>query len=156
MKKIYLTKKGLKRIKKECEELQKAIANKLKDGAPEALESDELNPEYQSFQEELGWQRTRLDELKYTIKHAKEIKNPPQEKQNIIDIGAIVLVESKGKTHQFEILGGLEVNPGLGKISNESPVGKALLGKKVGDVITVSFSSKTIYKIKKIRYPSRS
>ena len=119
--KIYLTKKGFKKIKADYRKLRETI-------------------------EKSSWQRQRLAELEYILANAKEIKNPSPERQNRVYLGATVLVDVGGQTDEFTILGSLEANP----------VGKALLGKKVGDVITVSFSFQTTYKIKKIRYPLRS
>jgi transcription elongation factor GreA len=63
-----------------------------------------------------------------------------------------VVVEVNGEEDEFQIVGTLEANPLLGKISNESPVGSALMGKKVGDEIIISSPVKTVYKIKKIKY----
>ena len=57
-----------------------------------------------------------------------------------------------GQKDEFVIVGTLEANPALGKISNESPVGKALLGHKIGDEVVVSSPMKTTYKIRNIKY----
>ncbi|MDD2731982.1 MAG: GreA/GreB family elongation factor [Candidatus Pacebacteria bacterium] len=152
-KKFYLTLKGLEDIKKEYEELKKLRLLKTKGEAPKILESEDLNPEYISFQEDLSFLETRLVELEDIIKNAVLIKPPSKENQNTIFLGAKVLVEIDGKDNdEFEIVGTIEANPFLGRISNESPVGKALLGHRSGDEIIVSSPIKTIYKIKKIRY----
>jgi transcription elongation factor GreA len=68
-------------------------------------------------------------------------------------LGATVLCEVDGETAEFQIVGTLESQPLLGKISNESPVGKALLGHKVGETVVVSSTMKTRYKIVKVWYP---
>jgi transcription elongation factor GreA len=62
------------------------------------------------------------------------------------------VVEVDGQIDEFTILGTLEANPSIGKISNESPVGRALLSHKAGEEIIISSNIKTIYKIKEIRY----
>ena len=80
------------------------------------------------------------------------IKNPPKEKQVFVDMGAKVKIEVKGENDEFMIVGTLEANPNLGKISYESPVGKALLGHKIGDEIVIASPIKTVYKIKGIKY----
>lgn len=67
-------------------------------------------------------------------------------------IGAKVKIDVNGQKDEFEILGTLEANPALGKISNESPVGRALLGKKIGEEVTISSPAKATYKIKGIKY----
>lgn len=67
-------------------------------------------------------------------------------------MGSKIMVDIGGDIDRFTIVGTLEANPSLGLISNESPVGMALLGHKVGDTIIVSSPIKTTYKIKKIQY----
>jgi|GEM_PF-150633 len=151
-KKFYLTKEGLERIKKEYQDLKNLKFSKTKGGVPKLWESEDLNPEYLSFQEDLSFLEARLAELENIVKNAELVKSPPKEKQNIINLGATVLVEVDGQNDEFTIVGTLEANPALGKISNESPVGETLLGHRVGDEVIVSSSIRTIYKIKKIKY----
>jgi len=62
------------------------------------------------------------------------------------------VVEVDGQEDEFEIVGSLEANPSIGRISNESPVGKALLGHEVREEIVISSPVKTVYKIKDIKY----
>jgi len=151
-KKFYLTKEGLERIKKEYQDLKDLRLAKTKGEAPKTWQSEDLNPEYLSFQEDLSFFETRIAELEYILKNAELIKIPPKDKQNIVNLGARVLVEVDGQKDEFEIVGSLEANPALGKISNESPVGRALLGRKVGEEVIVSSPIQTVYKIKKIKY----
>ena len=96
--------------------------------------------------------RSRIDELRNILEHHELIKNPAKDKQGIIGLGSKVNVIVDGQKDEFIILGTLEANPALGKISNESPVGKALLGHKIGDEVMISSPIKTIYKIKSIKY----
>ncbi len=79
-------------------------------------------------------------------------KSPPQEKKAFVGIGAKVKIDVAGKNDEFTIVGTLEANPQLGKISNESPVGMALLGHKVGDEVVILAPTKKVYKIKNIKY----
>ena len=67
-------------------------------------------------------------------------------------MGAKVKVEFAGEKDEFMIVGTLEANPDAGRISNESPVGKALLGAKIGDEVMVYSPKKTVYKVKSIKY----
>ncbi|MDO8530019.1 MAG: GreA/GreB family elongation factor [bacterium] len=150
---FYITKEKLKELQKEYDELvvlehQKAI----KEEAPKMLESEDVNPEFLSFQEDMSSMRARLEELKDIIEHHEIIKKPSKEKQALVDIGAKVKIDTAGKKDEFTIVGTLEADPDLGKISNESPVGKALLGHKIGDEILVSAPVKKKYKIKNIKY----
>jgi transcription elongation factor GreA len=151
-KKFYLTKEGLERIKKEHQGLKDLKLAKTKGEIPRIWHSEDINPEYLSFREDLSFLETRIVELENILKNVELINPPPKERQNIIDLGARVIVKVDGQTDEFEIVGSLEANPSLGKISNESPVGKTLLGHQVGDEILISSPIKTIYKIKKIKY----
>jgi len=151
-KKFYLTKKGLEDLKKEYEILKSLRNAKIRGESPKIWESEDLNPEYLSFQEDLEFLETRLAELENILDNFSLIKKPPKDKLDRVDLGAAVTVQVHDAKDEFIIVGTLEANPALGKISDESPVGQALLGKRVGDEIIVSSPIKTIYKIKKIRY----
>ncbi len=151
-KKFYLTKKGLDGFKKEYEALKNLRVAKTKGEAPKIWESEDLNPEYLSFQEDLNFLETRIVELENIFKNAYLIKHPSKKELNIVSLGATVIVKVGEEKDEFTIVGTLEAKPSLGKISNESPVGSALLGHKVGDEVVVSSPIKTIYKIKKIKY----
>lgn len=150
---FYITKAKLQELKKEYEELLGIERDKaLSQEAPKILESEDLNPEFVSFQEDVGFLRSRIDELKNVLEHHELIKNPAKSAQNIIGLGAKVKVDVNGQKDEFVIVGTLEANPALGKISNESPVGKALLGRKLGEDVVISSPVKTTYKIKGIKY----
>jgi len=151
-KKFYLTKQGLEKIKKEYQDLKNLKLSKTKGEIPKIWQSEDLNPEYLSFQEDLSFLESRIAELEYILKNTELIKPPPKEKQNMVNLGATVLVEVDGQNDEFMIVGSLEANPAIGKISNESPVGRMLLGHRVGDEVVVSSPIQTVYKIKKIKY----
>jgi transcription elongation factor GreA len=151
--KFYLTKEGLEKIKKEYEELKALRLKKIKERRPEILHSEDSNPEYFAFQEDMGLVDSKMAELKNVIDHAVVIKPPPKEKQNIVNLGATVtLQEVDGQINEYMIVSTLEANPNEGKISSVSPVGKALLGKKIGEEVTITSPIKVVYKIKKIKY----
>ena len=150
---FHITKEKLKELEKEYQELAAfEHAKAIGEEAPKMFESEDINPEFISFQEDVGFLRSRMDEIKNILEHHELIKNPPQDKQGAITLGAKVKIDIDGQKDEFMIVGTLEANPALGKISNESPVGKALLGHKVGDTIVVSSPMKTTYKIKGIKY----
>jgi len=150
---FYVTKEKLRELKKEHEYLVEFERRKVMgQEAPRALESEDINPEFVSFQEDMVFLRSRIGELKNILEHYELIKEPPKEKQIFVNLGAKVKIEVAGKDDEFVILGTLEANPNLGSISNESPVGKALLGHKVGDEVSISSPIKTTYKIKNIKY----
>jgi len=153
-KKFYLTEKGLIRMKAEYQHLRKIKSFKTRGEVPRFLHSEDLNPEYLSFHEDLDLIDTRLAEVKQILRNVELIKMPPKDRRNIVNLGAKVLIEVDGQRDEFQIVGSLEANPSAGKISNESPVGMALLGHHVGEEIDISSPVKVIYKIKRITYLS--
>lgn len=154
-KKFYLTKQGLGKIKKRYQELRKIRKSKVKDEVPQPFHSEEISSEYLLFQEDLNFLESKISRLKRVLRNARLIKLPSKKEQSIINLGAEVLLETRnGQANKFRIVGSLEANPSLGMISDESPLGKTLLGHKIGDEVIVQTSAKTAYKIKKIRYNS--
>jgi len=152
-KKFYLTKEGLERIKKEYKTLKELKLAKTRGESPKILHSEDLNPEYLVFQEDISFLESRIIELENIIKNAELIRLPKKEKQNIVDLGATVTLEDpSSQINEFMIIGTLEANPGKGKISSDSPVGMAILGKRVGDEVIITSPIKVVYKIKKIKY----
>lgn len=151
-KKFYLTKEGLAKIEKEYQSLKAVKLAKINGESPRILQSEDLNQEYLSFQEDLSFLDSKLNELEYILKNKELIKTPAKSKQDTIGLGATVLVDVDGQKDEFTLVGSLEANPVIGWISNESPVGKALLGHKLDDAVPVSSPIKTIYKIKNIKY----
>lgn len=151
--KFFLTKDGFKRIKKEYEKLLGFRDMKARGEVPSIWHSEDVNPEYLAYQEDLTLLETRIVEYENIIKNVELITVPPKEKRNSVFLGALVTVEvDNGSIDEYEIVGTLEVNPSLGKISIESPVGRALLGLKIGDEIAVSSPKKTIFRVKKVQY----
>ena len=151
--KFYLTKEGLERIKKEYKDLRELRMAKAKGEVPKILQSEDVNQEYFLFQEDIDFLESRITELDYILKNAELIKVPSKDKQNIVDMGATVTSqEPDGSLNEFMIVGTLETNPSGGRISSESPVGKALMGHKVGEEIVITSPIKGSYKIKEIKY----
>jgi transcription elongation factor GreA len=152
-KKFYLTKNGLIKVEKELNNLRDLRLAKINGESPKVLHSEDLDQEYLSFQEDLNFMNSRLAELEYVLKNTEIIKKPVKSKQNIVDLGATVtLAQEDGSINEFTVVGSLEANPAVGKISNESPVGKFLLGHKINDEVVISSPIKVVYKVKKIKY----
>ena len=148
-----MTKKGLEKIKKEYQDLKGLRLAKTTGEVPRIWQSEDVNPEYLSFQEDMGFLESRIVELENILKNIELIKAPQKDKRNVIDYGATVtLEESSGHLNEFMVVGTLEANPYEGKISSESPVGKALLGRKVGEEVTITSPIKVVYRVKKINY----
>lgn len=147
----YLTKEGLGKLQKELEQLKKMKKWKMKDSNPNLSISQEIDSEYLSFGDDIIAIESRIEELEEILKNY-ELIQPKRGKRKVVDMGATVKVEVEGQIDEFTIVGPLEANPFLGKVSHESPVGRALLGKRTGDEVRVQSAVVTIYKIKKIVY----
>jgi len=150
---FFITKSKLQELEIEYKKLLDLERVKtVNEEAPKIFESEDLNPEFVSFQEDMGFLRSRIDEIKNILDHHELIKKPNKDGVQLVSIGAKVKVDIGNEKDEFVIVGTLEANPVLGKISNESPVGKALLGHKVGDEIMINSPTKISYKIKDIKY----
>lgn len=139
-------------MKKEHEELLEIRKSKTKGEMPEILHSEDINPEYLSYMEDIELLDEKISELENVLKNAEIISPPKKEKRKEVGLGAKVHLEIDGAKDRFEIVGTMEANPSLGRISNESPVGKALIGLKEGEEVVISSPVKTLYRIKKIEY----
>lgn len=152
LQKFYVTKEGLEKVKREYEKLRDFKHQKTMGEMPNILHSEDANPEYLAFQEDMSLLDARLAEYENILQNAEVIKKPSKEKVKCVDLGATVVCEIDGQQDEFTLVGSLESNPAAGRISNESPVGKALLGRKVGDTVTVNSSVVVTYRILKISY----
>jgi len=150
-KKHYLTKDGLRRVERELKGLKNSRLSKIKGDAPRSLRFGSVDPEYLVFQDELAQLEKKINEIEEILENYELIKPPSKQDQDRVHLGATVIVEVDGQIDEFMITDSFEANPSLGKISNECPVGKTLLGCKVGETITIS-GVETVYKIKKISY----
>lgn len=139
-------------MQKEYERLRDFKHQKTMGEMPNILHSEDANPEYLAFQEDMSLLDARLTEYENILQNAELIKKPSKENVECVDLGATVICEVDGQQDEFTLVGSLESNPAAGRISNESPVGKALLGRKIGDVVTVNSSVVVTYKILKISY----
>ena len=153
-KKTILTYAGLKALEEELENLKvvkrKEVAAKIK----EAREQGDLseNAEYDAAKDEQRDIEARIEEIEKILKNAVVVVEDEVDFDKI-NIGCSVLVYDKefDEEIQFKIVGSTEANSLQGKISNESPVGQALLGKKVGDEIQVETQAGVMeYKVLKI------
>lgn len=149
---VYVTSDGLTKLKLECEDLiqhkRKEVAERIA-SARELGESDDVNPEYEAAREEQSFVEGRILELEEILKRAKIIG--PKASTSIVDVGNTVTVEVGTDRETYTIVGSVEAEPDHGRISHESPVGKALLGLKVGDQVEVATPlAKLKYKILKI------
>ena len=150
-KKVYITEKGLEDLKKEHGELVSTKRPQLVSRLAIARDMGDLaeNAEYTAARDELAFIDGRIDELEDILKNATIIAEKPRgKKSKIVNIGSKVTVKTGAKKEVFTIVGEWESNPGEKKISNESPLGKALLGKAVNDKVEIEApAGKIAYKI---------
>lgn len=133
--KFYLTKEGLENVKKEYEKLRDFKHQKTMGEMPSLLHSEEANPEYLAFQEDMSLLDAKITELENILNNAELIVPPAKEERGVICVGAVVALELDGVMDQFMIVGTIEADPAQKKISHECPLGKALLGAKVGSTV---------------------
>jgi transcription elongation factor GreA len=146
----YVSAEGLKKLEAKLQELKKnreSIIDRLR----EAKEMGDLseNAEYHFAREAHAMNETQIQELEELLKRATLIKKG---KSSAAGIGSKITVKQGLSKMVFTIVGPEESDPGAGLISNESPVGRTLLGKKVADTVTVKngLGKETVYKIVKI------
>ena len=153
-KRTILTYTGLKALENELEELKvvrrKEVAQKIK----EAREQGDLseNAEYDAAKDEQRDIETRIEEIEKILKNA-DVVDEEEVELDKISVGCTVLLydEEFEEEVEYKIVGSTEANSLSGKISNESPLGKALLGKAVGDEVVVEAQAGTMeYKVLKI------
>lgn len=140
-KKIYLTKEGLAELKKEYEELTKVKRPDVLSRVSQARNLGDLseNAEYVAAREELSFIDGRIEELEELLKQASIIHegNSRGDHKGVIKLGSKVTLHSNGKKEIFTVVGEWEADPTDKKISHESPLGKALIGKKIGEGVEV-------------------
>ena len=139
-KKNILTYEGLKKYEEELQDLKVVKRREVAEKIKEAREQGDLseNAEYDAAKDEQRDIEARIEELEKILKNA-EVVDEDEVDLEVINIGCMVKILDVEYNDELEykIVGSTEANSLKGKISNESPVGKALIGKKVGDVITV-------------------
>lgn len=139
VKKNILTPAGLKALEDELQELKvvkrKEVAQKIK----EAREQGDLseNAEYDAAKDEQRDMEARIEEIEKILKNAEVIDE--KFKKGVISLGCVVVLEdiSLGQEVTYHIVGSTEADILQNKISNEAPIGRALLGAKIGDVVQV-------------------
>ena len=138
-KEIRITKDGLEKLESELKYLTTArrpeVAEKIK--RAREMGGTENNAEYDDAKNEQAFVEGRILTLENTIWNATVIESPAL--PGVVELGNKVLIQNQdGKIEQYTIVGSTEANPVEGKISDESPVGRVLLGKKTGDTVEVT------------------
>jgi len=138
MKKLFrLTQEGINELKDELKALiaqRRPIAERIK----QARELGDLseNAEYQTAREEQDRLEIRISELEHILKNVQLIRKPKVDGQ--VRLGSTVKLKGRGgRVQEYMVVGTVEADPLDGKISDESPIGKALIGKKVGEAVKI-------------------
>ena len=148
---FYLTKEGLSELESELKDLKDNKRKEVATALKEAKEFGDLseNTDWDDAKARQLFIEGRISEIENVIKHAKIIEGAATDS---VSIGSTVEVELENDKHTFKIVGSTEANPDQGKISHESPIGKALMGKKIGEHAEVDIPAGTItYKILKVK-----
>lgn len=147
-KQFHLTKEGIEELKKELAALiaeRGPIAERIKT----AREFGDLseNAEYSSARQEQEQTEARIAEIEHILLNVEVIKKPRGDSK--VQLGSNVKLKGEGgKTKEFQVVGTVEADPLNGKISDESPIGKALIGKKEGEAVEIKTPVETAtYKI---------
>lgn len=138
---VYLTPEGIEKIKEELEWRIKVRRPEISAQIEAARKEGDLseNAGYDEAKYQAGMNEGRIMELEHRLKHAVLIEKNDGP-AHVIELGRTVTIFDKdfGVEEVYTIVGSSEAAPAEGKISNESPIGDALMGKKIGDVVTVN------------------
>lgn len=136
-KSVLLTTEGLEKLRAELKVLKEDRRKEVIERIQEAVSHGDLseNADYAQAKEEQSFIEGRIVEIEEMIKHAEIIAHSAN--SSIVSIGSTVTVKVAGRDAKYTIVGANEANPAAGKISNESLVGKSLIGAKKGDTVPV-------------------
>ena len=149
----FLTKEGFEKLQDELDYLRTAKRQEVADRLHEAMEGGELieNAEYEAAKNEQAFVEGRIQELEMLLATARVIEDNKKKKIDTIQVGATVTIQEDGLEEEtYTIVGAAEANPREGKISNESPMGKVLLGRRAGDEVQVE-TPDGFYKVRIIK-----
>jgi transcription elongation factor GreA len=133
----YITQAGLEKLKKEVEQLKSEKMPEIIERIARAKELGDLseNAEYQDAKDEQGFTAGRIVEIESIIRKAEIIEE--SDNKDIVSLGSKIKITCDNKEFEYTIIGSNEADPARGLISNESPLGKAFLGRKVGEKVMV-------------------
>ncbi len=155
----YLTKDGFIKLQRELDELRSVKRQEVAERLREAMEDGELieNAEFESAKNEQSFVEGRIGELKQLLANAHIIDYDDEEngKCKYAQVGSTIFLREDGEKNsdKYIIVGAAEADPRSGLISNESPIGKAVLGHKAGEEIEIETpAGKLKFKITTVRY----
>ncbi len=134
----FLTREGYEKLQEELDFLRTSKRQEIANRLHEAMEGGELieNAEYEAAKNEQAFVEGRIKELEILLATARVISET--DKAETVQVGSKVTIREDGNEAEvYTIVGAAEANPRSGRISNESPLGKALLNRKTGDKVTI-------------------
>ena len=141
MKDVILTKEGYEKLRKEIEYLSNDKRREVADRIRQAREFGDIaeNAEYDDAKNEQALLEHRIAQLEERLLSARVI-NKKDVAKDVVSVGSTVRLRDveAGKTVEYKIVGSAEANPAEYKLSNESPVGKAIMGRKKGETVEVA------------------
>lgn len=152
---VVVTKDGLKALEEELNQLKTVRRKQVAERLKEAISYGDLseNSEYEEAKNEQAFVEGRILELEGMIKNAKVI-DEKQHSKKVVEIGTKVKIQNtKRKTEEYEftIVGSTEADPFSNRVSNESPMGEALMGSKQGDTVVVDApAGKSEFEVQKL------
>jgi len=147
----YMTQDKLEELKEEFENLKLIKLPKIAKRIDEARQMGDLseNAEYHQAREDMAWAQSRMKEIQAILDNAEVITTGGG---GTIELGSFIAVKVKGEKREYTIVGAQEADPTTGRISNESPLGSAFLGRKKGDRVVVELpAGEQEYKIVEVR-----
>lgn len=142
-KEIALTPEGQAKLEEELRYLETTRRREVGERIKEAKEFGDIseNSEYDDAKNEQAWVESRIAEINQILSNATIISSP--KKNDRVILGAKVQLQDAetSEVHVYQLVGSAEADPGNNKISNESPVGQAIIGKRKGDSVTVTVPS---------------
>lgn len=142
---FFFTQEGLEKIKKELEELKGPARTELAKRLRVAIQQGDLseNADYSKAKEDQAFLEGRIQEIQIMLSNAVLIEGG--ESKGVIGVGSTITIQEKGRDPiDYFMVGAQEADPRNGRISNESPIGKALLGHAAGDSVDVETPGGTI------------
>jgi transcription elongation factor GreA len=136
----YLTKEGFEKLQDELDYLRtvrrQEVANRLREALEDGDDGIDADAECDAARNEQAFVEGRIREIEIILSNAKLIDD--HDKKDVIDVGSKVTIQEENlEPESYTIVGAVETNPGNGRISNESPLGKALMGHAAGETVTV-------------------
>ena len=135
----FLTRDGYRKLQEELDYLRTYKRQEIAERLHEAMDGGELieNAEYEAAKNEQAFVEGRIKELEILLAMARVIDEAPPA-ADVVQVGSTVTIQEEGlDPEQYTIVGAAEANPAAGRISNESPLGKALLNRKIGEKVQV-------------------